>query len=111
MIITDLSYLESISDATKIEGSGAGVATSAYAGANGDDTLADTQANTRAKDYGVFQVAWGTSKAVAIGDSATTDTSATGFGKVNGGNTYNSKWKIGNKELAIGFGVGWGVDW
>jgi hypothetical protein len=111
MIITDLNYLELISDATKIEGSGAGVVTSAYAEAYGNNTLADTQANTKAKDYGAIQVAWGTSKAVAIGDSARTNTSATGFGKVNGGNTYNGKWKIGDQELAIGVAVGWGVDW
>lgn len=113
MIIADLDYLQPVWQETKVVGGAAGVIADASATANGDNTLAITKANTTAKDYGLFQIAFGKSSAGAIGDSAEADTSVTGIGKGGSkrGPTFNGKWKTpGGQELALSYSAGWGFD-
>ena len=113
MIIADLDYLKPVLQETKVVGGAAGVIADASAAASGDNTFAATKANTNAKDYGLFQVAFGRASARATGDSATADTSVTGVGKggTKQGPTFRGKWKTpGGKELAISHSAGWGFD-
>ena len=113
MIIADLDYLKPVLPETKVVGGAAGVLAEAAGAASGDETSVETETNAKAKDYGLFQIAFGTASARAVGDSATADTSVTGVGKggTRRGPTFRGNWKTpGGKELALSYSAGWGFD-
>ena len=85
MLIADLSFLENVSENDLIFGGGDGVlvGVDAYASAEGDDTLAVTDATTKARKFrNGISIGWGRGKAVAVGENPTAIVEVDGEGDI-----------------------------